>query len=165
MLKYMTIGNTMTIKDLVGSIRKEIGVKKKKDKWFSRREMIAIIRKIEPSRGQFITSKSSIGSFVPTEDLLPKYLEKIWIPQNTTNTHPSKENLIAIYQALIENKTVISGGLVESPETTVHQDSEPSVEINETIQQQIENTILERIKVEPFDIFYCDGRISSIKIR
>jgi hypothetical protein len=161
----MTIGSTMTIKDLVKNIRKEIGVNQKKDKWFSRQEMVMIIRKINPSRGKFITSKASVGSFVPTDELFPKFLEKIWIPQNTSNAHPSKENLVALYQAIVGHNATTSDSSLDSIETVVSQNDEAPVEIHETIQQQIENTILDRIKIEPFDIFYSNGRISSIKIR
>ena len=90
--------SNLTSVELRKQIRKIAGLRFNKNIWFTRQEMKAITRKLNGA-ANWITDDPDKKTYKRTEDLFPAYLN-FWVEQATVNTHPSRINLVKIYEAL-----------------------------------------------------------------
>ena len=94
----------LTSKEIIIEIRLLCGMEIKQVPWFSRKEIKTIAKKSNPS-ARFISDDPNNASYLPSRKIFPKYIPN-WTTQETANSHPVKENLLAIYKSLRENNPV-----------------------------------------------------------
>ena len=97
--------NELTFDDLLKEIRLLCGLEIHKKKWFNRKELKAIASKITPA-ARLISDDQTKVSYCSNQNIFPKYITG-WVSQKTDNCHPSKENLMNIYQLIRSQKKAV----------------------------------------------------------
>jgi len=102
--------NELTSKQIRSLIRKEMGLKQSDKEFFLWEEMKAICLRINPKspiRFKVRAEKGIKRKIKKNEcrgnDIFPKYFAN-WKFQTTVATHPGKQNLEAIYQAILDTE-------------------------------------------------------------
>ena len=100
---------------LRAEIRKMCKLPLSSKQFFSRVEMIAIIRTLYPDKGRWITNDTAKATFCAVQKLPEIYLKDIWNKQISDNAHPTKTNLLAIYGALKKKSSEPQTATIPTP--------------------------------------------------
>ena len=90
----------MNKKQVRNEIRRFCGLPESASAFFTRREMLTIVRKYNKA-AHFVSSKRGNHKYVPSKDLFPRFFPDVWVEQDTVNDQPSLINLIRIKNALL----------------------------------------------------------------